>query len=307
MTESQRIARLTPPGVRPIPILLDTDTYNEVDDQFCLAYALLSEAIDLQAVYAAPFHNEHSDSAEDGMERSYDEIFRVYERLNMTPGCVLKGSRQYMADAHTPVDSPAARDIVRRVMAQPEGQPLYVVGLGCPTNIASAILMEPAIIEKMVVVWLGGTRVGCWDTATEFNLMQDLHASRVLYDCGVPLVVMPTEPVVDHLLVTLPELHYFLDDASPLGQYLLNVVHSWWVEHEGGPVWSKVIWDIVCIGYLLHPEAVLTHLIHSPILTDDCRYAVDESRHLIAEAYAVDRDVIFYDIYKLLGSPRLKD
>ena len=308
MTEAQRIEKLLRKPQYPLPVVLDTDTYNEVDDQFCLTYAVKSDQIDLQAVYAAPFHNEHSSSPEDGMERSYNEILKIFSLLDMIVGedYVFRGSPRYMTGPDDPVDSPAARDLIRRAMARTPDDPLYVVAIGCPVNVSSAILLEPEIIDRIIIVWLGGNRVGCWDDAVEFNLYQDLHASRILYDCGAPLVVMPTLPVVDHLLVTLPELSYFLKDASPIGQYLYGVVESWWLEHREKEVWSKVIWDIVTIGYLLHPDAVPVHLIHSPVLTDKCQYAVDESRHMIAEAYAVDRDIIFNDIYRILESPRLK-
>ena len=51
-------------------IILDTDTYNEIDDQFALALAMLSQnEIELLAVTAAPFHNSNSESYADGMER----------------------------------------------------------------------------------------------------------------------------------------------------------------------------------------------------------------------------------------------
>ena len=54
------IRRLEPPTGK-VRMVLDTDTYNEVDDQFALAYALRSEdRIDLEAVYAAPFFNDRS-------------------------------------------------------------------------------------------------------------------------------------------------------------------------------------------------------------------------------------------------------
>jgi len=45
------------PAVRRV--VLDTDTYNEVDDQFALAHLLLApELVRLEAVYAAPFFND---------------------------------------------------------------------------------------------------------------------------------------------------------------------------------------------------------------------------------------------------------
>ena len=55
LTDRERIGRLTPKGGR-VQMVLDTDTYNEVDDQFALSYALMSsDRLDVQAVYAAPF------------------------------------------------------------------------------------------------------------------------------------------------------------------------------------------------------------------------------------------------------------
>ena len=45
-----------PAGACPVPVILDTDTYNEIDDQFALVYALLTpECINLRGVTAAPF------------------------------------------------------------------------------------------------------------------------------------------------------------------------------------------------------------------------------------------------------------
>jgi purine nucleosidase len=66
----------------PVRVVHDTDTYNEVDDQFALAHLLMSpDRIKLEAVYAAPFFlphcNNRSTSVADGMEKSYEEILRV--------------------------------------------------------------------------------------------------------------------------------------------------------------------------------------------------------------------------------------
>jgi len=62
-------------------MVLDTDTYNEIDDQFALVYALLSSNLRVEAVYAAPFHNARSTGPGDGMEKSYEEILRILDRL----------------------------------------------------------------------------------------------------------------------------------------------------------------------------------------------------------------------------------
>ncbi len=106
--------RLTLPEDGKLSMVLDTDTYNEVDDQFALAYSLLSpERLQVQAVYAAPFHNDRSIGPKDGMEKSFDEIVRLLGKMGRSPeGFVFKGSESYLPDGRTPVESPAARDLV---------------------------------------------------------------------------------------------------------------------------------------------------------------------------------------------------
>jgi inosine-uridine nucleoside N-ribohydrolase len=71
---------------------------------------------------------------------------------------VFRGSRGYLAAPHTPVKSDAAADLVSRAMARREARgPLYVAALAALTNIASALLLEPEIVRRIVVVWLGVT------------------------------------------------------------------------------------------------------------------------------------------------------
>ena len=85
--------RLQPPSGH-IRMVLDTDTYNEIDDQFAVVYALRSpEKLSVEALYAAPFTNNRSTGPGDGMEKSYDEIVRLLDRLHVSPrGFVYRGS-----------------------------------------------------------------------------------------------------------------------------------------------------------------------------------------------------------------------
>ena len=61
--------------------------------------------------------------------------------------------------------------------------------------------------------------------------------------------------------------------------------------------WSKVIWDIAAVAYVVNPSWVPTNLVHSPILTDQMTWSVDQSRHFIKVAVSVDRDQIFKDLF----------
>ena len=74
MTNEQLLSALQPPA-HVVDVVLDTDTYNEIDDQFALSYLLRSpERARVRGIFAAPFFNENSVSPEDGMEKSHREI-----------------------------------------------------------------------------------------------------------------------------------------------------------------------------------------------------------------------------------------
>ena len=211
-----------------VDVVLDTDTYNEIDDQFALSYLVRSgDRLRLQAVYAAPFFNHHSESPGDGMEKSYREILKILELLEVPEyqTRVYRGSAEYLPDEKTLVDSPAARDLAKRALARSEEEPLYVVAIGAITNVASALLLEPEIKEKIVVVWLGGHALD-WHDNREFNMMQDVAAARVVFDSGVPLVLLPCMGVVSSFSVSGPELEYWLRLSG--GEH-----------HPGSPVCGK--------------------------------------------------------------------
>jgi len=74
-----RTERLEPP-MGKVRMALDTDARNQIDDQFAITYALLSsEAMEVTAMCAAPFHNPRSSGPADGMEQSYAELQRIFD------------------------------------------------------------------------------------------------------------------------------------------------------------------------------------------------------------------------------------
>lgn len=329
--KERMIKKLNPPTGK-IRMVLDTDTYNEVDDQFALAYALRSpEKLQVEAIYAAPFLNGKVASVKEGMEKSYDEILKIFDLLGEdSEGKVFKGSEEYLKDYDTPVESDAARDLVERAMESDEI--LYVVAIGAITNVASAILMEPKIIDKIVVVWLGG-HPHYWPQTWEFNLMQDVLGVQMVYDCGVPLIQIPCMGVASQLTTTDQELKHYLLGKSKIGDFLTetvlgftkdgdffheynNIVNRYLegtsdypedimgknVYQEDTYAWSKIIWDISVIGYLINPTWVHTTLVPTPVLTDDFKWNLAETRHTMRVANFIKRDSVFGDMFKKLGN-----
>ncbi len=297
LSASKRIEMLQPPTGQ-VQMVLDTDTYNEIDDQFAVVHALLSpEHLNVEALYAAPFHNNRSDNAEDGMEKSYDEILRLLDFLNVpADDFAYRGSKAFLSDKETPVPSDAATDMIERAMRRDTEDPLYVVAVGAITNVASAILIEPEIIKRIVVIWLGGNPL-YWPHTREFNLMQDLQSAQVVLDCGVPFVWLPARGVVSHLHTTVAEMERYVQGRGKVGDYLVEIFKDYSSDHFA---WSKVIWDLSATAYLVNPSWVPTEIVHSPILTEAATWSFDNNRHLMRVASSVNRDAIFRDLFEKL-------
>ena len=297
LSESKRLEMLQPPTGQ-VRMVLDTDTYNEIDDQFAVVHALLSpEHLNVEALYAAPFHNNRSANAEDGMEKSYDEILRLLDFLNVpAEDFVYRGSRAFLSDKETPVPSDAATDMIERALTKDTDEPLYVVAVGAITNVASAILIAPEIIERIVVIWLGGNPL-YWPHTREFNLAQDIPSAQVVLDCGVPFVWLPARGVVSHLHTTVAEMERYVQGRGRVGDYLVQIFKAYSSDHFA---WSKVIWDISATAYLVNPGWVPTEIVHSPILTEAATWSLDNSRHLMRVATEVNRDAIFRDLFEKL-------
>lgn len=312
ISDTTRLARLQPP-IGKVRIVIDTDTYNEIDDQFAVVHALLSpERLSVEGLYAAPFFNHRSTSPEDGMEKSYDEILRLLDRLGMpSENLAYRGSNGFLEDYEHPYQSDAVIDLIERAMGSDE--PLYVVAIAALTNIASAILIEPRIIEKIVIVWLGGNALH-WPHNNEFNLVGDVLAARLVLDCGVPLVLIPCAGVTTHLRTTVSEIEQNVQGKGAIGDYLAETFKGYNDDHFA---WSKEIWDIVAIAYLLNADWLPSNIISSPMIAQQppanepgqnpypwekqqLTWSFDDSRHQIRCAYYVKRDPIFRNLFMKL-------
>lgn len=344
------VERLTPPTGAPVRLLIDTDTANEIDDQYALAWALLSpEHMTVEAVTAEPFsfahhrdplleaekaaetgalHTEHLVGGfqgwisrlhktgrrvadltfvgpEEGMNLSYSEINTVYEKLGMpADGKVFRGAPRYMRDADDIVGCDAVDTIID--LAKSGNAPLYIAAMGCVTNIASALLRAPEILDRIIVIWTSAyPSAAPHCNRPSLNLVQDVHASRLMFDSGVPLVYQPGYHIGAQLKISAPEMEAFVKGRGDIGDYLHhlftnNQLHDMFAISDR-PRRTWVIWDIITIAWLINPDWVPSHLTTSPILDAELFWQKRDDRHTIREAHDVQRDEIYLDFYDKLA------
>ena len=68
----------------------------------------------------------------------------------------IKYRNKEITKAYKEVESEAARFIAELGMRYTPEHPLYVTAIGAITNVASALLLAPELVDRIVVVWLGG-------------------------------------------------------------------------------------------------------------------------------------------------------
>lgn len=314
--------RLAPPrpGAR---VVIDTDAANEIDDPFAIAWALLSPGqIAVDAVHAAPFSFAHRRAGiphalQDerpfappgvGMWRSVEEIRRTFAALRLPErGRVFAGAERYLPAPDEPVDSPAVDDLIARARAQPADEPLYLLALGCLTNPASALLKAPDLVDRLVIVWTAGYPSHAPHVNHSFNLEQDAHATRVVLGSGVPLVYLPGFHVGAQLRLSLPEMERWVRGQGGPGG-IGDHLHALYTHN---PLWemqgidgffahSWVIWDLICVAWMLQPDWVPTTLVRTPRLAADGRWQADPAGTPMREGHAVKRDAIFADFFRKL-------
>ncbi len=305
MIWEQYFKNLTTPKGK-IDVVLDTDAYNEIDDQFAISYMLKStQKFCVKGICAAPFLNGKAISAADGMQKSYNEILKLLKLMGKEElkQIVYKGSENYLLNETTPIESQSADFMAKLADGYSPEKPLYIVAIGAITNVASAILKNPKMRENCVVIWLGGHAIHIDFAASEFNMKQDIAAARVVFDCGIPLVQLPCKGVVDRFATSKYELEHWLKGKNALCDYLLENTIKEAESYAAGKPWTRVIWDVTAVAWLINEDSkfMQDRLIPSPIPEYDKHYAFNQNRHFIKYVYSINRDALFEELFKVLG------
>lgn len=278
-----------------INVILDTDTYNECDDQFALAYLLKSqERFNIEAITVAPYHHDNNISIPEGNEKSYNEIVKICKYLNFdTTNKVYKGSEDYLQNNYTETTK-AIEKIIEIAM---KNKKTYILAIGAITNIAIAILKEPRIIDRIEIVWLGGHSL-LQNKNDEFNFRQDIKAVQTVFESNVKLTIIPCKSVASNLRISIYELEHFLKGKNELCDYLCQRFYN---DGVHGIQERRVIWDISVIAYMIKKDWFEIKEISCPNIKDDTSYELTYNNHSIRIVNYLNADKIYKDLFKKLG------
>ncbi len=277
-------------------VIINTDAKNEADDQFAIVHALLSPSLDVRGLIAAHFGTSRSNRS---MEESREEIDLLLDLLSLEHQVtVANGAPEAIAGEQSPLDSAGAQLIIAESKHATGQDPLFVAFLGPLTDMASAILLDPDIVHRdVVVIWIGGVGYGGVETypGVEFNLRNDIAAANVVYDSGITVWQVPSN-VYSQVSVSYAELGEKIGGTSKLADYLINQMVEWNRVYSPEPIESRSLGDSPAVSLMLYPRGGNFRIVPAPRFGQEGHY-LPGSGHPIRVVESVDVRFLLEDMF----------
>ena len=222
-------------GVTPrMRVIVDNDFSGDPDGLFQLAHLLMSPSVEIRAIIGSHLR------ADDGFDRSATQADNAAQKarevlgvMNMTKQIpVLTGSNTAMTNDSVPVRSEAVNFIIQEALRTDTKLPLYVVCGAGLTEIASAVLTNPRIADKLTLIWIGGPEyIGLATpppgyTEVEYNLNIDPAAARVVFNkSALPLWQVPRN-AYRQCLFSYAQLLMKVKPRGKIGAYLSGTLET---------------------------------------------------------------------------------
>ena len=284
------------------PVLLSTDVGNEIDDQWAITYLLTNPDFDVQGIISA-----HAPSLPDpSAHATYQVLVDVVERrlgMLMHPP-LLEGSSLPLADSKTPRPSDGLYYLLRAARRYSKENRLTVLTIGAATDVASALLSDPGLAERINVVAMGFKDLSK-EGGKEYNVQNDPRAWQIILNSHVPVVIGSGDVCREHLALSYEHAATLIGSHGPVGAWLWAEYKDWYFRHvkplrvdDFSKPW--VIWDIITLAYL--ESMTKQKIINRPVLGDDLSFEPGKGDPQITWITSVDSDRLWKDFLEKLDA-----
>jgi len=273
-----------PPKNERIRCIVDTDAKNEIDDVWAISLALLCpDRFHIEGFVAANYDNSVEDAGPNSVGGSVGVIETLLEKTHLQGTIPVKRGSHPMRYQFEPSESEGVDFIIEKAMASTAEDPLWVIGLGASTDIASAYLKEPRIADRIVVFWHFRTR---WpEKCINFNVIGDLRAARIVFHSDLSFVLFDTGT---HLYCPMEESEQFREYGE-LGRYL----HDFRLKSRHYQRPSKGFFDLGDIAAIADPSVSSWEVVKCPEVDWDLSYRFKGTKGSILRCFDIDRDKTF--------------
>ena len=215
-------------------VIVDNDFSGDPDGLFQLVHLLMSPSVDTRAIIGSHLKAgdgfDPSKTQADNAAQKAREVLRVMDVKNNIP--VFAGSNTAMVNDSTPVKNEAVSFIIREALRTDTKLPLYVVCGAGLTEIASAVLTNPQIADKLTLIWIGGPEYSDLAvpppgyTDPEYNLNIDISAAKVIFNQAAITLWQVPRNVYRQCLLPYSQLLVKVKPRGKTGRYLSGVLES---------------------------------------------------------------------------------
>lgn len=215
-------------------VIIDNDFSGDPDGLFQLAHHLLSPSVEVRGIIGSHLRVgdgfDPSKTQAENAAKKVKELLNVMKLGNTVP--VFAGSNVAMPSDSVPVKSDAVAFIIKEALRTDTRLPLYVVCGAGLTEIASALLTNPAIANKLTLIWIGGPEYEGLAypppnySTPEYNLNIDINAAQVVFNKStVALWQVPRNAYRD-VLLSYAMLLRNIKPSGALGTFLTNTLED---------------------------------------------------------------------------------
>jgi purine nucleosidase len=281
-----------------MPVVMSTDVGNEIDDQWTIVYLLLQPRVDVLGVMSA-----HAPSLPAPAGHvSYRILVEVVEKrlgMNKHPPLIEGGSLP-LENAKTPRPSPAVTFLLETSRRFSKENRLTVLMIGAATDVASAILTDPTIVDRIRVIQMGFHDEQGGD---EFNIANDVQAVQAILDSKVPLVIGPGKICRASLSLTFDRAREMLAKRGAIGAWLWEEYQAYYYRsvkplrvNDFSKPW--VIWDNITLAYVL--GMTTQHALPRPRMRDNMTFEQVKTDQTVTWITDVDEQTMWAEFLKLV-------
>jgi hypothetical protein len=299
---------------KKLPIILDTDANNELDDQHALAYLFFNdETFDIKGITVNTTYNGGE------IDQHYDEAKRIADLCDVSGKYpILKGANgnfdelKARAQSET-LDGKIAVDFIIEQAHKTKKEKLIVAAIGKLTNVALAIEKDPSIKEHIKLVWLGSN----YPEPGEYNQENDIPSLNYLLEQDLDFEIVTVrygkKSGSDAVKVSLNEVREKMEDMGPevepvmgrhggsftnFGDYSIELFSK--IDLYGDPP-SRALFDLVALAVLKNSQWGEKRSIPAPTVVDEKWVDRPQNQKRITLWENFDRKAIINDFYKSLS------
>lgn len=279
-------------------VVLSTDVGNEIDDQWAITYMMANPELDVLGIISA-----HAPSLPDpSAHYTYLILKTVIEQhlgLAVHPP-LFEGSSWPLSDTKAPRRNAGVDFLIAASKNFSKDHRLTVLTIGAATDVASAMIEDPTIVDRIRVIAMAFKSLAGGD---EYNVANDVKAWQILLDSEVPITVGSGDVCRANLALSFQQAKDLIASHGPIGAWLWSEYRSWYFRHvkplrtdDFTKPW--IIWDTVVLASL---EGMTSEQsVPRPMLNADQSFGKTQTRNSITWITGVDSRRMWKDFLQKL-------